>query len=63
MIKVIFFDVGGVYVKLTDNSTMDHMAKKYPAELMRKGAKAGSGSGADAEYWRIKKEYRAYKKT
>ncbi len=44
------------------NKKLDHVDKKYPAELMRKNAKKGSGSGADAEYWRIKKEYRAKKK-
>jgi NTP pyrophosphatase (non-canonical NTP hydrolase) len=32
--------------------------KKYPAKLMRKNAKEGAGSGEDAEYWRIKQEYR-----
>lgn len=40
------------------NDKLNHIAKKYPAELMRKNAKAGSGSGEDSEYWRIKKEYR-----
>jgi len=35
-----------------------HTAKKYPAKLMKKNAQKGSGSGADSEYWRIKKEYR-----
>ena len=40
------------------NKKLDHAAKKYPAELMRKNAQKGSGSGADSEYWRIKKEYR-----
>ena len=37
---------------------LDHAAKKYPADLMRKNAKAESGSGEDSEYWRIQKEYR-----
>ena len=32
--------------------------KKYPAELMRKNAIAGSGSGADPKYWKIKKSAR-----
>ena len=40
------------------NKKLDYVAKKYPAELMKKNAKKGSGSGADSEYWRIKKEYR-----
>ena len=40
------------------NKKLDHAAKKYPAELMKKNAQKGSGSGADSEYWRIKKEYR-----
>lgn len=35
-----------------------YAAKKYPAKLMQKNAKKGSGSGKDAEYWRIKREYR-----
>ena len=43
------------------NKKLDHAAKKYPAELMRKNAQKGSGSGADLEYWRIKKEHRAQK--
>lgn len=37
---------------------LDHVAKKYPAKLMRKNAKKGSGSGEDSEYWKIKNEYR-----
>lgn len=37
---------------------LEHTRKKYPAELMKKNAKAGAGSGEDTEYWRIKKEYR-----
>lgn len=36
---------------------LKHVQKKYPAELMKKGAKTGAGSG-DAAYWRIKKAYR-----
>src|SRR3989344_5059832 len=40
------------------NKKLDHASKKYPAKLMRKNAKKGSGSGADSEYWRIKEEYR-----
>lgn len=37
---------------------LDRIAEKYPAERMRKNAQSGAGSGADPEYWRIKKEYR-----
>ena len=37
---------------------LEHVAKKYPAKLMRKNSKKGSGSGEDSEYWRIKNEYR-----
>lgn len=37
---------------------LGHAAKKYPAKLMCKNAKNGSGSGEDSEYWRIKKKYR-----
>ncbi|MBI2639780.1 MAG: nucleotide pyrophosphohydrolase [Candidatus Sungbacteria bacterium] len=40
----------------TVNRKLDYVEKKYPAELMRKNAKKGSGSGRDAEYWRIKKK-------
>ena len=32
--------------------------RKYPAELMRKNAKTGSGSGADPIYWKIKNSHR-----
>ncbi len=41
---------------------LKHISKKYPAKLMRKNAKQGSGSGTDSEYWRIKKSYRKEKK-
>ena len=41
------------------NKKLDHVSEKYPAKLMRKNAKKGSGSGADSEYWRIKRKYRA----
>ena len=41
------------------NKKLDHAAKKYPAKLMKKNAQKGSGSGADLEYWRIKRAYRA----
>lgn len=40
------------------NKKLDHISKKYPAELMKKNSKKGSGSGEDSEYWRIKKEHR-----
>jgi NTP pyrophosphatase (non-canonical NTP hydrolase) len=40
------------------NDKLDLIEKKYPAKLMRKNAKEGAGSGQDAEYWRIKQEYR-----
>ena len=40
------------------NKKLDYIAKKYPAALMRKNAKKGSGSGEDSEYWRIKRQYR-----
>lgn len=39
-----------------------HVAKKYPAKLMRKNATKESGSGGDSEYWRIKHQYRKNKK-
>ncbi len=41
------------------NKKLDQVAKKYPAELMKKNAKKGSGSGDTSEYWKIKKKYRA----
>lgn len=37
---------------------LEHIKKKYPAELMKKNAKSGAGSGEDSEYWKIKKQYR-----
>jgi NTP pyrophosphatase (non-canonical NTP hydrolase) len=36
---------------------LEHIAKKYPAGLMRKSA-GEPGSAADSEYWRIKNEHR-----
>lgn len=40
---------------------LDQVKKKYPAELMRKNAKGGSGSGADPKYWQIKNSGRSQK--
>jgi len=37
---------------------LEHINKKFPAELMRKNAKEESGSGTDPQYLKIKKEYR-----
>lgn len=37
---------------------LDHVKKKYPADLMRKNAKTGSGSGNDPKYWKIKNQTR-----
>jgi len=37
---------------------LDLVKKKYPAELMRKNAKAESGSGNDSAYLDIKKQHR-----
>src|SRR3989344_5115947 len=37
---------------------LEHVKKKYPAELMRKNAKNESGSGADPAYLKIKNSYR-----
>lgn len=39
-------------------SKLSRAAKKYPAQLMKKNAQKGSGSGADPEYWNIKGTYR-----
>ena len=41
---------------------LEQVKKKYPAELMRKNAKDGSGSGADPKYWKIKNSHRRSKK-
>lgn len=37
---------------------LEQVKKKYPAVLMRKNAKAQSGSGASSEYLKIKNDYR-----
>ena len=39
-------------------SKLEQVKKKYPAELMRKNAKAKSGSGTDPKYWKIKNSVR-----
>ena len=39
-------------------SKLEQVKKKYPAELMRKNAKAESGSGTDPQYWKIKNSAR-----
>ena len=43
-------------------SKLEQVKKKYPAELMRKNAKAESGSGTDPKYWKIKNFARHSKK-
>ncbi len=48
----------GLDTEAVINEKLEQIAKKYPAELMRKNAEKGAGSGADPEYWRIKEEYR-----
>ena len=40
---------------------LEQVKEKYPAELMRKNAKDGSGSGADPKYWKIKNSHRQSK--
>ncbi len=37
---------------------LDHINKKFPAELMRKNVKDDSGSGTDPLYLEIKEKYR-----
>ena len=37
---------------------LEYVKKKYPADLMRKNAKAESGSGNDPTYLEIKKQHR-----
>lgn len=44
-------------------SKLEQVKKKYPAELMRKNAKEGSGSGANPKYWKIKNSARHSKKS
>ena len=41
---------------------LERVAKKYPAELMRKSA-GEPGSATDTEYWRIKREHRRKENT
>jgi len=40
---------------------LEHINKKFPAELMRKNAKEESGSGTDPQYLKIKEGYRKKK--
>ena len=40
---------------------LEQVKKKYPAELMRRNAKEGSGSGIDPEYLKIKNNHRQKK--
>lgn len=42
---------------------LEQVKNKYPAELMRKNAKEGSGSGNDPEYLKIKNHHRQNNKT
>lgn len=42
---------------------IERVKKKYPAELMRKNAKEGSGSGGDPKYWKIKNHHRQSEKS
>ena|GEM_PF-287095 len=42
------------------NQKLEHIIKKYPAELMRKNAVKPDSAGI-SEYWRIKKEHRQKK--
>lgn len=42
---------------------LEQVKKKYPAELMRKNAKEGSGSGTDPKYWKIKNHHRQNEKS
>lgn len=41
---------------------LEKVRKKYPAELMRRNVKDGSGSGTDPKYWKIKHSARRSKK-
>ena len=42
---------------------LKQVKKKYPAELMRKNAKEGSGSANDPQYLKIKNSYRQNEKS
>lgn len=45
----------GVDTEKVIRKKLADIKRKYPAKLMKKGRQ---GTGADSEYWRIKKEYR-----
>jgi len=45
-------------VKTIIKDKLGQVRKKYPAELMRKNAKAGSGSGTSSKYLEIKNSHR-----
>ncbi len=50
----------GIDTKKAILKKLNQAVKKYPASLMRKNAKKGSGSGEDSVYWQIKKKYRRH---
>src|SRR3989344_3551785 len=58
MAVLLDLDVEGIV-----KAKLEQVKKKYPAELMRKNAKDGSGSGADPKYWKIKNSHRQSKKS
>ncbi len=51
----------GIDTKQIILDKLDKVKKKYPADLMRKNAKAESGSGNDLAYLEIKKKHRQAK--
>ena len=48
----------GIDTETIIKEKLNYVKKKYPAELMRKNAKEGSGSGTDSEYLKIKNQHR-----
>lgn len=58
MAVLLNLDVGKIVM-----AKLEQVKRKYPAELMRKNAKEGSGSGADPKYWKIKNSARCSKKS
>lgn len=48
----------GIDVEQAIREKLEYIQKKYPAALMKKNSKSGSGSGENSVYWKIKKQYR-----
>lgn len=48
----------GIDTETIVREKLEHVKKKYPANLMRQNAQKESGSGTDPEYLKIKNQYR-----